>query len=91
MTILNNVVNPLKQQRTAVVFSQQTAGQVTIQVFNLAGDLVKVLQDGVQGVGNYTYTWDGKDTGGHVVARGIYFIRIVAPGVDEYRKVLIVK
>jgi len=25
------------------------------------------------------------------VARGIYFIRVVATGIDEYRKVLVVK
>jgi hypothetical protein len=28
---------------------------------------------------------------GDIVARGIYFIRVVAPDIDEYRKVVVAK
>jgi fibronectin-binding autotransporter adhesin len=35
--------------------------------------------------------WDGRNSGGRIVAKGIYFIRIVAPDIDETRKVLVVK
>jgi hypothetical protein len=37
------------------------------------------------------FGWDGRNRGGRDVARGIYFIKVVAPGVEETRKVLIVK
>ena len=39
----------------------------------------------------YTLTWDGKNKKGDIVARGIYFIRIIGNGVDETRKVMIIK
>ena len=29
--------------------------------------------------------------GGRAVARGVYFIKVVAPGINEIRKVLVVK
>jgi flagellar hook assembly protein FlgD len=64
---------------------------VTIQVFNLAGDLVKTIYRGKRSAGDYSTSWDGKNHSGRVVARGIYFIRVVAPGVDEYRKVMVIK
>jgi hypothetical protein len=35
--------------------------------------------------------WDGRNLSGDPVARGMYFIRIVAPGIDEIRKVIVVR
>jgi hypothetical protein len=40
---------------------------------------------------SYTTGWDGKNCGGRIVARGIYFIRVVGPGFEEMRKVLVVR
>jgi len=64
---------------------------VTVQVFNLAGDLVKIIHRGRQGSGEYLYTWDGSNRAGFTVARGIYYIRVTGPDIDEYRKVMVVK
>jgi flagellar hook assembly protein FlgD len=66
-------------------------GAVTINVFNLSGEIVKTLFKGTQPKGSYSYTWDGTNKGGRKVARGIYFIRVVGPDIDEYRKVMVVK
>ncbi|HVP19829.1 MAG TPA: FlgD immunoglobulin-like domain containing protein, partial [Spirochaetia bacterium] len=74
-----------------VHYTVSTAGPVTITVFDLSGSVVNVLQRGSQGQGVYTTAWDGKNRGGRVVARGIYFIRVVGPGFDEIRKVLVVR
>jgi flagellar hook assembly protein FlgD len=64
---------------------------VTILVFDLSGSIVNVLQRGSQSPGQYTTAWDGKNRGGRSVARGIYFVRVVGPGFDEIRKVLVVR
>ncbi len=92
VTILNNVINPVEgDEKTVLTYDLPNAGMVTINVFNMAGDLVKVIHRGAQGAGTYNFSWDGTNRAGNIVARGIYFIRIVAPGIDEYRKVMIVK
>ncbi len=91
VTILNNVINPLNGEKTILTYELPEAGTVTVQVFTLDGKVVRILQRGRQGAGTYTYSWDGKNIGGKVVARGIYFIRVVGPGIDEYRKVMVVK
>ncbi|NLJ44980.1 MAG: hypothetical protein GX430_00235, partial [Treponema sp.] len=64
---------------------------VTITVFTLDGDVVRSLQRGTLGVGDYTASWDGRNRAGDPVAPGMYFIRIVAPGIDEIRKVMVVR
>jgi hypothetical protein len=90
-TILNNVIDPTKGERVRLSYQLTSSGQVTIQVFTLDGDLVQVLYRGSRSAGDYTASWDGKNRGGHVVARGMYFIRIVGPDIDEIRKVMVVK
>ncbi len=92
VTILNNVINPDLAQMVTLHYIQPTKGSVTISVFDLAGNLVRVLaRASGQAEGDYAIAWDGKNKGGRSVARGIYFIRIVAPGIDETRKVLVVR
>ena len=91
VTILNNVINPTLNEKTVLSYGLETAGTVVINVFNLGGDLVDVIFRGSQGSGSYIYTWDGTNRAGNTVARGIYFIRVVGPGIDEFRKVMVVK
>lgn len=89
VTILNNVINPDNHEQTFLKYHLATAGNTTIEVFGLDGTLVKILFRGRQGSGDYTIPWDGTNESGRPVARGIYFIKIVAPAIDETRKVLI--
>ena len=92
VNILHNVINPDIGEIVTLQYLQPTAGAVTVNVFDLAGNLVQVLlRNPSQGAGDYLVTWDGRNKGGRAVARGIYFIRLVAPGIDETRKVLVVR
>ncbi|MBN1697145.1 MAG: T9SS type A sorting domain-containing protein, partial [Spirochaetales bacterium] len=91
VTILNNVINPGNGDTTTLLYKLEKSGIVTIMVFDLKGDIVDVLQRGRQNQGEYTVTWDGRNRGNRIVASGVYFIKIVAPGIEEIRKVLVVK
>lgn len=91
VTILNNEINPDLGEETVLRLDLSKRSMVTIQVFNLAGDLVDVIYRGSLSAGDYTYSWDGTNRAGTAVARGIYFVRVVASGIDEYRKVLVVR
>jgi hypothetical protein len=91
VTILNNVIDPTKGEFVRVSYQLAKSGPVTVQVFTLDGDLVQVLYRGSRAAGDYTASWDGKNRGGRAVARGMYFIRVVGPELDEIRKVMVVK
>jgi hypothetical protein len=91
VTILNNVIYPERGESTVLVYDIDRPGMVTVTVFGLDGSVIRSLHRGRQGTGSYRFGWDGRNNTGQIVARGIYFIRVVAPGVDEYRKVIIAK
>ena len=91
VTILNNVIDSGKREKTIVQVELPKAGNLVIQVFTLDGNVVRVLERGLKGGGTYSYFWDGTNAAGNPVARGIYFIRVVGPGMDEIRKVMVVK
>ncbi|MDR0554946.1 MAG: hypothetical protein LBG76_09140 [Treponema sp.] len=91
VTILNNVINPVKGEKTYINYNLQRAGRVTISVFTLDGTMVAPLVRTSLDAGEYRVSWDGKNQSNRDVARGMYFIRVVGPDIDEIRKVMVVK
>jgi hypothetical protein len=89
--IFKNVINPNNGEQAKIHYVLKHAGNVTIQVFSLAGDLVNVLFTGHLPAGEHSTAWDGRNSGGRIVARGLYFIKVVGPDISEMRKVLVVK
>ena len=91
VTILNNVIYPSKDERSIITYDLKKPGYVSVVVFDINGNIIRTIQRGRQGVGSHRNAWDGKNNNGKTVASGIYFIRVVAPSVDEYRKVIVAK
>ena len=91
VSILNNVINPLNGEKAVLRLNMASAGSVNIMVMTLDGNIVTYLNRGQVESGEQFFTWDGKNTSGKVVARGMYFIRVMGNGIDETRKVMIVK
>ncbi|UCG43072.1 MAG: T9SS type A sorting domain-containing protein, partial [candidate division WOR-3 bacterium] len=50
--------------------------EVSLQVFDASGRVVRTLISGRRAAGTYTTTWNGKDDAGRKLARGIYFVRL---------------
>jgi len=92
VTILRNVINPNNNESVFIRYHLMRSGRVTLQVFTLDGTLVYIIRrNEMRAAGEYTDSWNGKNTGGRAVARGMYFIRVVGPDIDEIRKVMVVK
>ncbi|MCL2758589.1 MAG: hypothetical protein FWD22_00020 [Treponema sp.] len=92
VTILNNVINSDNREITYLRYSLMRPGRVTIQVYTLDGTLVRSLKrNEMHEAGEFTDGWDGTNNGGRPVARGMYFIRVVGPDIDEIRKVMVVR
>ncbi len=93
-TVANNVINPENGDSAVIHYELERAGTVIISIFtvdNCCSDLVRILQRSRAGEGQHSIAWDGTNAGNTIVAPGFYFIRVVAPGIDETRKVLVVK
>ncbi|WP_461245899.1 hypothetical protein [Treponema sp. R6D11] len=92
VTILNNVINSDNKETAIIRYDLPRAGKVTIQIYTLDGTLVKsIRRNESRDSGAHVDTWDGSNNGGRAVARGMYFVRVVGPDIDEIRKIMVVK
>ncbi len=61
--------------------------ELSVNVFNIQGNEVQVLADGLYGVGDHTFRFDGDQ-----LSSGTYFVRACAPGLcSDVRRVVLVK
>jgi hypothetical protein len=92
VTILNNVINSNNRELTFIRYHLVRPGRVTVQIHTLDGTLVRSLRRNEhREAGEWTDTWDGTNNGGRPVARGMYFVRVVGPDIDEIRKIMVVR
>jgi len=77
-----NPFNPI----TTIKYNLKQAEQVTLIIYDILGQKVKVLLDKRQKAGRYKINFDA--TG---LANGMYFYRIKAGKFEKTRKMLIIK
>ncbi len=67
-------------------------GDVTFELYNLAGEKVRILTDAAKTGGYYYYKeWDGKNDDGSQVASGVYVCVAKAKGATKTFKLAVVK
>jgi hypothetical protein len=76
-----NYPNPFNPS-TRISFSLPGTGTVTLNVFNLLGQQIATLVNGLMTAGTHETVWDGRDAAGRVLASGVYFYRIDVKGLD---------
>jgi hypothetical protein len=91
VTVLNNVIDSTAGEKVVIRVDLPKEGNLNVLVMTLDGNIVDYLQRGNASKGEHYYSWDGSNRSGKPVARGMYFIRVMADGIDETRKVMVVK
>ena len=54
--------------------------EVELHIYDIAGQRVRQLREGVRGAGSYRTRWEGRDDDGRSVSSGVYLYRITATG-----------
>ena len=86
-----NYPNPFNAA-TVIRFALSEAEKVELSVFNLAGQQVATLVEGVRESGAYAVNWDGRDDAGRALASGVYLYRLQTDeGRIETRKLVLVR
>ncbi len=83
--LLQNFPNPFNP-RTTIRYSVPRQSHVTIVIFNVLGQKIATLLDGVVSPGKHTITWDAAS-----ISSGAYFCRMNAPGFSETTKLMLLK
>ena len=86
-----NFPNPFNPQ-TAIHFGLPIPGRVELAVFNMMGQQVATLVEGMREAGTYAIHWDGRADDGQALASGVYFYRLRAGREREKtRKLLLLR
>jgi len=88
--LYSNYPNPFNPE-TVIKFSLQRESVVTVAVYNLKGQRVRVLIDDKVGVGEHLAVWNGKDDHNREVASGIYFYQLTTEFGQDIKKMLLMK
>ncbi|MBD3373980.1 T9SS type A sorting domain-containing protein [candidate division KSB1 bacterium] len=88
--ILQNFPNPFNPE-TKIRFQLPKDLDTRIAVYNLQGQLVRMLIKATITAGYHEILWDGRDEQGKRVASGVYYYRIEAGPHDEMRKMVLIK
>ncbi|MDD4052884.1 MAG: T9SS type A sorting domain-containing protein [candidate division Zixibacteria bacterium] len=85
-----NYPNPFNPNTSFRYFLPE-ARKVTLEVYNVLGQKVVVLTDGLQTAGEHVVNWDSRDGHGDAVASGIYFARFTAGDFTATKKLEVLK
>jgi hypothetical protein len=76
---------------TVIRFALPEAQEVELAVYNLAGQKVVTLVEGVRQVGTYAVNWDARDSAGRALASGVYLYELWVGDRVETRKLALVR
>ena len=85
-----NYPNPFNSG-TVIALELAADAQVTVAVYNLAGQRVATLVDGLRPAGSYRLHWDGRDASGRALASGHYLYRLRAGAHEQAHKLLLLR
>jgi len=66
-------------------------GNVSIEVFNSKGQLVKTLINGHMEVGDHLLFWEGTNDNNQKVSSGIYFYKMKSGNYSSTKKMILMK
>lgn len=88
--LLQNHPNPFNP-KTGISFSLPEGGDTSLKIFNLKGQLVRILHNGFMEPGNHSLVWNGKDDSGSDIGSGVYLYRLESPAGTKTRKMVLSK
>ena len=75
--------NPLSSS-SLLRFALANGGDTRLEIYDAAGRRVASLVHAALEPGIYSVTWDGRADGGEPLGAGLYFARLIAPGVHPH-------
>jgi len=90
-SLSQNYPNPFNPT-TTIRYTVRDRAQVTLRVYNVAGQLIRTLVNESRSPGEvHTATWDGRNDAGETVSSGVYFYKLVAGDYVQTKKMVLLK
>jgi choice-of-anchor B domain-containing protein len=85
-----NFPNPFNPT-TDITYDLDETANVSLIVYNVLGQKIRVLENGRKGPGRYRVTWDARDTFGKAVTSGVYIYRVEQGNLAKSRKMMLLR
>ncbi len=83
--LLQNYPNPFNPT-TEIAFTLPVASRVNLEIYNVLGQRVTTLTEGVLEAGEHVFEWDGSEA-----SSGVYFYRLQADDFVDTKKMMLLK
>jgi len=83
--------NPLKGENVNIYLKPKHSGNVSIEIYNIAGQLVWDKEISVTGGVQEQVVWNCRNKSDEVVSSGIYVVHVKGGGIDTVKKIAVVK
>ena len=90
VSLSQNLPNPFGGA-TGMVYTLPADGHVLLQVYSVAGRLVRTLVDEPRPAGRWSVAWDGLDSAGKPAANGVYFYRLVTGDETVEKRMVLIR
>jgi len=84
-SVAQNYPNPFNV-KTSISFALPTSANVTVTIYNVAGQVVQTINAGQMSAGVNSVIWDASNVGS-----GVYFYKVVADGFSKTMKATLLK
>jgi len=74
-TLAQNYPNPFNPN-TEISFDLTKKGNIELSIFNIHGQKIKTLYNGLQQIGSHKLSWNGLDNSNSPVSSGLYFYKL---------------
>jgi len=88
--LTGNYPNPFNPT-TTISFSIREAGHVSVNIYNMRGQLVKTLVNSELENDYYEIVWTGRDNSNKSVASGVYFYKMKTQNYNSTKKMILMK
>jgi len=90
LSLSQNYPNPFNPH-TSINFSLPIDSHISIKIYDMMGQLVKVLVNKKMKAGLHETSWDGRNEKGKFVASGVYFCRLEAGRYRDVKKMVLIR
>ena len=64
---------------------------IKLAVYDISGNLVDIIAEGIYNAGSYTFMWDGNNFNGYPVASGMYIYSLIGSSRIESKRMILLK
>jgi len=88
--LYQNYPNPFNPT-TTISFNIKQAERIKLSIYNIQGELVKVIQDGYLNQGLHKFQWDARFNNGKRAPSGIYFYQLKSDNKMLTKKMMLIR